>query len=435
MAGEARWPLSREQHELLAMLGGLIRRFGRERFLAATLVRADTKDFPDPWEGTLQSVHQVLYRLCWHAYIDPEIVVEDHRPINDEVALLLTSEIEIATCAAGTVTFHVASIGNDDVAGMLAHKIGEVFLELAPGEPFRTAPRVPDEREASVAAVFLGLGVPAANAAMYRRHATKIEGRQERSEQQIAHAGGLDIGDITLLLAIQDVLRDEVQGALATLHPPQRDWVEQWKLALDPHEQQLRELLGLDDTHDGGRARSTEAEAPPLSRPPRPRTAPAYDEKARHRFNVGNETMRVARRSLLGLFPGALLGVFTALGAWRLAGAPQNVVAMVMIGGALAGAVFGFVMWCRPYYRCTAGPCSRLLPRTATTCPHCGATITKTITQKELEAHWRELRAEEDARDELIDPSEFAGDPDADVLRSERARASRSTVRDRHARR
>jgi hypothetical protein len=397
MAGEAAWPLTREQHELLVMLASLIHRFGSERFLEVDLVRADKRDFPDPWKGTLQSMHQLLYRLCWHAYIDPEIVVEDHRPIEDAVGLLRTSEIEIESCVAGVATFHLTAIGNDDIAGMLAHKVGEVFLDLAPGEPFRSTPRVPDEREASVAAMFLGLGVPAANASMYRRHATRIVGREEHSEQVIAHAGGLEIGEATLLLAIQDILRDDVQEALSTLHGPQREWVEQWKEVLDPREDELRELLGLD-----------EAPAPvPLARAAQPRTAPPYDEDARKRFNRGFETARVRRRSTVGWILGAFVG------------AVGFVLGPVGIATTLGGAAIAWWKWCRAFYVCADVSCSQLVGANDTACPHCGGTITATITQKELEAQWGRLRAAEDELDQQIDPSEFAGDPDGGDERRE----------------
>lgn len=426
MGGEARWPLKREQQELLVMLASMIRRFGGERFLEARLVAANKKDFPDPWEGTRQSMHQLLYRLCWHAYIDPEIVVEDHRPPHDPTGMLRTSEIEIASASPGhdakarVVTFHLTAIGNDDVAGLLAHKIGEVFLDLAPGEPFRSTPRIPDEREASVAAVFLGLGVPAANAAMYRRHASEIRGRDEHSEQQIAHAGGLDIADITMLLAIQDILRDEVQDALSTLHGAQKEWVEQWKDVLDPHEDELRELLGLDEDRQPRR----------LARPEAPRTAPAYDENARKRVNVGRETMRVKRQSFLGTWAGMFVGAFGLLAIPALG--PIG----ALLGGATiaGGTLVGWAKWSRPYYVCTDGACGRFVGANDATCPHCGGAITKTLSPKELEAHWRKLREEEDERDNQLDESEFAGDPDADVMRSERERAPRATARNRHAR-
>jgi hypothetical protein len=429
MAGEARWPLTREQQELLVMLSSMIERFGAERFLESKLVRADKSDFPDKWEGTLQSVHQVLYRLCWHAYIDPEIVVEDLRPpVEDAYVMLRSTEIEIASCAAGTVTFHVNLIGNDDVAGLLAHSIGEAFLELspdlAPGEPFRSTTHEADEREASVAAVFLGLGVPAANAAMYRRHASEIRGRDEHSGTKFATAGGLDIADITLLLAIQDILRDEVQPALSTLHASQRDWVEQWKDVLDPHEDELREMLGLDKKR----------EPRTLTRSAAPRVAPAHDEKARKRFNVGEDTMRVVRRSYFMLVPAVFVGAMLGAGVGRLLGLePSSGLGLAAGAGVLACVVFGFWRWCQPYYRCTHGACSGLVGASDPTCRHCGGAITKTVTQKELEAIWAKWRAEEEERDEQIDPSEFAGDPDAGEFREDYAKKRRAARRERGA--
>lgn len=56
-----------------------------------------------------------------------------------------------------------------------------------------------------------------------------------------------------------------------------------------------------------------------------------------------------------------------------------------------------------------AGACLRLIPVSATECASCGGLVTETITLRELLARWKAMRAEEDARDELIDPSELAG--------------------------
>jgi len=402
---EVAWPLTRTQHELLVALASMIRTFGAERMLEAPLVRADTKDFPDRWEPTLDTVHQLLYRLCWHAHIDPEIAVVDTRPLrDDDQSMLRTSAIEIASCEAGVATFEVAYIGNDDVAGMLAHKVGQIFLELAPGEPFRTARTAADERDGSVAAVFLGLGVVAANAAMYRRHATRLVGREERSEQLIASAGGLDIADITMLVAIQDILRDDVQDALKTLHGPQREWVEQWKDVLDPHEDELRELLGLDEDR-----------APvSLSRPARPRVVAAGTHVENPKFNDGRDIARVRQRSFYGIAAGGFLGLFASAGlhaASLLVGVPA------LIAGVTAGVAFGWWRWCRPFYTCSEGACLRLIPTTAKACPSCGGTVSETITIPDLHARWRKMREEEDARDEQLDPSEFAGDVNSESRR------------------
>ena len=163
----------------------------------------------------------------------------------------------------------------------------------------------------------------------------KIRGREEHSESKIAMNGGLDLADITLLLAIQDILRDDVQGALSTLHGPQKEWVEKWKEVLDPHEDALREALGLDGTR----------EPRPLSRSAAPRVAPAHDEEARRRFNVGYETMRLRSRSLLGAGGGGVLGLFAGLLAWRVVlGPPAGDVAYAAVHGGVI-IVLGTVMF------------------------------------------------------------------------------------------
>ena len=389
------WPLTRTQRESIVALASMIRRFGAERFLETPLVRADAKDFPERWEPTLHKVHQLLYRLCWHAYIDPEIVVFDGRPVRDnDTRMLRASEIEIVSCETGVARFEVASIGNDDIAGTLAHKVGQIFLELAPGEPFRTAAGPSDERTGSIAAVFLGLGVVAANAAMYRRHATQVVGREERSEQQIA---GLEIAEITMLVAVQNLLRDEVQDALETLHGQQREWVDRWTDVLDPHEDELREMLGLDE----------ESPSLTLSRPERPRTVAAGTHDENRRFNDGREVARVRRRSLYGMVGGGILGFVAGAGLFNF----MLIIAPVaFVTGVTAGTAFGFWRWCRPFYTCSHGACQRMIPASASKCPSCGGTVTETLTLAQLHARWKQLREEEDARDEQIDPSEFAGD-------------------------
>ena len=50
-----------------------------------------------------------------------------------------------------------------------------------------------------------------------------------------------------------------------------------------------------------------------------------------------------------------------------------------------------------------------MIPASATECPSCGGKVAETITLPDLHARWKKMREEEDARDELIDPSEFAG--------------------------
>jgi hypothetical protein len=64
-AGRTAWPLSSEQRTIVVRLGELIRRHGAARFTQAHLVRADERDFPDPWEPSLSALYGLLYRLFW----------------------------------------------------------------------------------------------------------------------------------------------------------------------------------------------------------------------------------------------------------------------------------------------------------------------------------------------------------------------------------
>src|SRR5262245_43815595 len=127
------WPLSHEQRELVAFVGALIARAGAERFTSAHLVQADHRDFPGEWEPTRSAVHALLYRLFWHAHLDVEVELEDHRPRAAPThQMLATSSIELVAAGEGRAVFQIEAIGNDDVAGLLAHQIGAVFLELVP---------------------------------------------------------------------------------------------------------------------------------------------------------------------------------------------------------------------------------------------------------------------------------------------------------------
>ncbi|HEY4055755.1 MAG TPA: hypothetical protein VGM39_04075 [Kofleriaceae bacterium] len=401
------WPLSRERQELVVMLGEMVRRFGTERFLVTPLVRADAKDFPDAWEPTLHGIYLTLNRLCWLAYLDPEIVVHDHRSAQPSQKMLRKTEIEIASCNAGVVAFDLVSIGNDDVAGLLSHKVGQAYLELVSGEPFRSAKHESSDVEGSVAAYFLGLGVLAANSSMYRRHRAVVRGRSEYSEQEITTDGGLGIAEATMLLAIQDILRDDVQDAHETLHKPQREWLDEWKDALDRHEDELREMLGLDDAPD----------VAPVSRADAPRSSPTTDEEAHKRVNAGRETKRLKRWSYAGVFGGMVLGGVAFLGG-----------PIVGIAGVVVGTGAAWWRWCGAYYTCVGAGCGKLLEASDAVCPGCGGKITKTLNTRELAELHEQWRAEEEARDEARDPSEFAGDPDEGVISERRPRARRRAL-------
>lgn len=358
------WPPSHEQRAHLEQLAALIKQFGAARFTSAPLVRADERDFPDPWEATLTGVQQLLHRLCWHAHWDPDVEILDGRPAQPpDERMLLASEIELEDVAGGVVRVVVAAIGNDDVAGLLAHRVGQAFLELAPGDPFRGSGDAITETMGSVAAVYLGLGVLVANSSMYRRYASRIVARQVVEEQYVAEVGGLTIADATFLLAVQDLVRDDVPAAMSTLLGPQKEWVERWRDALEDHEDELRELLGLD-----------EAPAISLSRPPAPRQARKHEERNLRHFNEGRTTFRVPVKPSWPMWLGGAAGCFGFLLPAPLVAGPALVVAGLVVGRTRM----------RTRYVCADSECGWYMESLVSRCPGCGGDIAETIAHANL---------------------------------------------------
>jgi hypothetical protein len=392
-----RWPLSSDQRAHVVRLGELIHRAGTARFMQAHLVRADERDFPDPWEPTLASLYRLLYRLYWHAYLDVEVAIEDARgPASPNPGMLLSSSIDLLEARDGRVTYRVAAFGNDDIAGLISHSIGEAFLRLSPAAPFRGGAATPTETDASIAACYLGLGVLVANASMYRRYRSRLAGRQVVSENSIETTGGLSIADATLLLAIQLVVRDDMPDAVATLHGPQKDWVDRWIEVLDPHEDELRELLALDDA----------ADVPLLERAGEPREAPAIAEPAPPKYNVGRVSFRIlVRRSRLlagtGIgFAGAVVGALVV--------GPGLFNAVLLLIAPLVG-----VLVRRSSFKCAA--CGTVMETELDVCPTCGVTLPETLrTRAQQAARRAEFAEQAEAEDpELAEEAVRAYHPDA----------------------
>lgn len=388
----ASWPLSVEQRGLIVFLGELIRRAGAARFLSTRLVRADERDFPDPWEATSTAVHRLLYRLFWHAYLENEIELDDHRPrTSGRTQLLETSAVDFVAAGNERVTFQLEAIGNDDIAGLLSHQVGAAFLALVPPDPFRETKREATPAEASAAAVYLGLGVLVANSAMYVRSASRLVGDQVFSERHVATAGGLTLEQATLLVAVQDVVRDDVQDALTTLHASQLEWVERWREVLDTREAELRALLELDDR-----------EQTPLVRAAAPRVPAAAAEPDLRLFNHGRITFRVPRRLPGRFFLGTIAGLVGLVLLVNLLGATIGMIGGIatICGGALIG-----IARARRVFECADIECSMHMTTELPACPGCGGTIADTIAHaglrlerlSELEGEAADLSPDESA--------------------------------------
>ena len=347
------------REHLVDVLGEFVARAGAGPLLLPP-VEPGKAAFPDPWAATRAGAALLLRRLAWHAGLDRAIEVEDRqvgaRPTERKPATRVTL-VEVRRSAA---VFELEFIGADDIAGTLAHEIGVAFAVLHPPDgvdPYRTAeapavavdPDVDLER-GSIAAVYLGLGVLAANAARQNHAVLEGQGFHPLVVAKVGvelEAGYLPASSLTYLVAVQAALRGETEPP-GGLVPAQHREVEAWLEVLD--RAALRAQLGIAGDAPAGERPTPTAFPDAKLEPDAPRDKIAF----RWRTNRGG----------LGLIAGTLLGIGASIAA-----AP-TLMPWLAIGGAIGGHLFGRQI---RVPRCSA--CATLLKGLAQRCTKCGAVM------------------------------------------------------------
>ena len=329
------WPPAGAQSELLTRLAALIERGGAAHFLDAPVVRADDRDFPEPWRPTAAAVERLLVRLLWLAHVDLDVAIDDLRRFETSDKMLRRSAIAWLATDDGVAHFQIEAIGNDDVAGLLCHQVGLAYAGwLAGAAAYRdAAPAPPSERDGSIAAIYLGLGVVATNAALYNRVASKLVGQMSVSETDVVEVGGLAPAEAIYLLAIQAVVRGAPIDAHATLREDLRAGLTAAIATLRPHRDAIAAYLGVD----------LATARPPLARDPAPPAiATTRPEPAPSGRFAGERTYRVGEHEgnlRAGL--GAGVGILAAALA-NAALAPSGLVLLATLSAPiLAGAISG----------------------------------------------------------------------------------------------
>ena len=352
------------REHLLAELADLVARAGHRGLLMAPVAPTATA-FPERWERTPEGVATLLRRLAWHAGIDRTIAVVDDRWGAPPTERKPATAIEVARATDTEAQFTIGFVGEDDVAGTLAHEVGVLFAMLHrrdSAEPYRmaVAPEVAvdadrDLERGSIATVLLGLGVLAANAAFQQYSGSgRFNGAYVPLEYDVLRAGHLAMSELAFLLAVQTAVRGETEPPPG-LKPPQRDEVAAWLPHLSGAH--LRERLGIPAGAVGAPrpvvvgfagATTTAGAGTATSAAPRkgPRTAFRYR----------------SHRGGIGLVAGTMLGVgVTVMMATR--------VPLFVLAGASGHVVGRRVRVCR----CTA--CVSIVPDGAPTCRSCGANL------------------------------------------------------------
>lgn len=366
MAAVPSVPNEARREALLATLGDLIERGGSARVLAPP-VAPGPQAFPDAWAPTPEGVGQVLRRLAWHAQLGDagvrQIVVRDRRIGAPPTARKAETIASAQTVTKDEAVVMLQLVGEDDVAGTLAHEIGAIYAALTrieTAEPYRTA--APDEIEidpdrdlerGSIATVYLGLGVIAANAAYQQYSASgRFNGAYVPLEYDVVRAGAVPMSDLAFLLAVQAVVRGQ-SAPPAGLGPPQRDETAAWMAALKPERDALCDRFGTNGLGTNERPRAV-----PFTDAPEVEASSARRARVAFRWR--------SNRGGVGFLAGFALG-----GATVVALALPGVAAPLIV---VAGAGIGHVAGRRiPVARCSA--CVTTLPSEASACAHCGAVM------------------------------------------------------------
>jgi hypothetical protein len=255
---------------LVSALAELVAAGGAGSLLAPPVVPTGAA-FPERWRATPTGVVLLLRRLAWHARLDADIALRDDRVPAPPTERRPPTRVELVRVRGNVLELSLVHLGRDDIGGTLAHEIGVAHVLLArrtEGSPYRTAAAAPDAEVAeddeaattdaatpiddadlergSIATVYLGLGVLAANAAFQQYSSGRWTGGYAALEYDVLRAGYVEMSDLAFLLAVQAVVRGGRKPSPPPgLSPPQRDEVVAWIAALRRDGNDLRARLGI----------------------------------------------------------------------------------------------------------------------------------------------------------------------------------------------
>ena len=372
-------PDEERRERLLSVTAEFVARGG-----AASLMLPPVKPggaaFPEPWKPTRGGVEALLRRLVWHAGGLGERAVEirDERLGAPPTEHKPQTRVELTEVRQKALAFTMGFIGEDDIVGTLAHEIGVAFAALhRPDEadPYRTQelPVIPidadrDLERGSIATVYLGLGVLAANAAFQQYSSRLGVDAYARTVFEVHRAGYAKMSDLAFLIAVQAVVRGE-RSAPPGLGAPQRDEVTAWMEALAGQATSLRERLGV-------------GAAEPVSERPKPVRFIDVDMSEDVAPVKRNGFRWATNRMGVGMFAGLAVGVGLAVAA-----APSPIAFWSMsIVGVGAGSVIGRRV---RVIRCSN--CATVIGDGAPSCRKCGSTMRGDIARlaERLEAEER----------------------------------------------
>jgi hypothetical protein len=380
---------------------------GWETFVSAPLLERDA-ELPEEWLSDLDGVAIIVQRLlAWADEDCTRILISDYTEMSERSSQLASEVQFIGADRDGSIELEVSSLcDGQELIGVLSHEAAGAWLALRQlqeqtGGPFRTEPGIEEADDeasrarASEVAVYLGFGVPAANAADSTRHTGSLEGTIVTTSWGVTCAGGLPVQSMVYLLAVQAVVRDrkdELKLIRKGLHTNQCADFNGWIDQLSDQRSELLERLAIpaSDTWPAVQQRSSES-LPDCEVVIREQ----IDRDAEEFFNRGRNVFRLRfSKAMSKTMAGAAGGCVVAVGAAYAGLAAPFAFGLVALS-AIAGRIHGSGQY---YWECSDSECrSRVGPRQST-CKRCGGTIAGEI----LKASER-LAAEEALEEEALE--------------------------------
>lgn len=371
MAEDGQLGLERREY-LLGVLAELVAHGGPAPLLAPP-VAPGSEAFPEPWQPTPRAARMLLRRLAWHAGQTWTIKLVDERRGALATERKPETHLELQEIRRNEIVVVTLSyIGEDDVAGTFAHEIGLAYALLAgtdTKDPYRAAAQTVitadpsrDLDRGSIATVYLGLGVIAANAAYQQYTRTgPWTGGYFKHEYDVVRAGYLSVSELGYLLAVQAVIRGETTPPQG-LQSVQRDEVLSWLAVLSDQRAELRARLNIAEDASGVTARPA---VEPLDEVDVDEPAEASAKAVRRAFRWQGH------RGFYGFAMGTLVAVAVVIAA-GIAGYRMSPTPILLCLG--VGAVIGRVAGRRTRIaRCSE--CATVVAVTASQCRKCGATF------------------------------------------------------------
>ncbi len=378
-------PLAEEQTDVLILqLAELINKHGVERFVSGPLLDQGSSLLPNGWQPNADGVGRLISRLMMFVGVEttPRVRIHDYTALATDDKWQ-TAELQFfAATPAGEIAFELSKIGEpDSLIGTSCHQVGAAWVALKQsglhGSPYRRA--IAEIREedipeglGSIASIYLGLGIPAANAAYVARHGGENVGYYATTELQISSAGGLSIEAITFLLATQILIRNrpgESQQVRKGLRANQRGLFDTWLEVLLDRRADYSERLNL----------PKEEEWPNVAPPQHHeidfdiKVVVEVDATDVAQFNRDRSVFRVRRRRTMafGAVGGIVVGglaVFCDIAF----GLPGLATFLTFVGSGVVGSAGG---WRSTFYECSDAECqSRVTPEDQH-CPRCGGAV------------------------------------------------------------